>query len=350
MHTFYFPGHIRHDPAQLSEPNTPLPAQRFHDPAERGSMIHEAVKTANLGPITEPADFSIDPIGEIHEYGFLNLLQNAHERMANEESSQLALPYTFLKNQIGPHRPRSVWGQLGYYAYDGASPILEHTWDVAYWNAQVAVSAAALINAQGEQIAYALCRPPGHHAGPNFFGGACYLNNTAVAAQWLVQQGKRVAILDLDYFHGNGTQAIFYGRSNVLFCSIHADPLYEYPYFWGYADEYGVGGGKGYNFNYPLPRRADTDDYLAALDNALDRIRLYVPDLLLISLGVNFIQDDPANKFQIPAHTLTTIGQTLAKINLPTVVVQEGGTMRDGLGRDVVTFLTALQGDANKTD
>lgn len=341
MHTFYYPGHKDHEPAQLHEPDNPHHNRHYGDVARRGQIIHDALREADLGPITSAGDFSIDSIAEIHEYGLLNLLQNAYERMANEAEAQLALPHTFPKYIIR-RKPQSIWGQLGFYAFDDGSPIFEHTWEAAYWAVQVAVSAAALVHAQGSPVAYALCRPPGHHAGPNFYGGGSYLNNAAVAAQWLVQQGQRVAILDLDYYHGNGTQAIFYGRSDILFCSIHADPLYEYPYYWGYADEYGDGPGKGYNFNFPLSNNTNETVYLATLDEALNHIRFYVPDVLIVSLGTDIVKDSASRGFQIETETLRRIGEAVATAHLPLVVVQEGGYALDTLGQNVVAFFNGL--------
>ncbi|MCP4426999.1 MAG: histone deacetylase family protein [Chloroflexi bacterium] len=343
MHIFYYPDHIQHDPACLHKPETPWQNRFYSEVAQRGERIYEALKESDIGPITGPGDFSLDPISEIHEHSLLNLLQNAHERMVNEEEGQLALPNTFSKGSAN-RKPHSVWGQLGYYAFDTASPIFEHTWDSAYWGVQAAISAAALVHAKGSNTAYALCRPPGHHAGPDFYGGFCYLNNAAAAAHWLALQGQRVAILDLDYHHGNGTQAIFYGRSDVLFCSIHADPLYAYPYFWGYADEYGDGSGEGYNFNFPLPRNADETIYLDALVTALARIRQYVPDVLLISFGADIVEGDPMGSFQLPTSALTRIGSVIAKHKLPTAVIQEGGYQLSTLGENVVTFLNGLLG------
>jgi acetoin utilization deacetylase AcuC-like enzyme len=341
MHTFYYPDHIKHDPALLHRPDTPHQNQIYGDVAQRAQVIYDALKAAGLGPITTAGDFSIDAIGEIHEYGLLNMLQNAHERMANEEDSQLALPNTFSKFAV--HRkPQSIWGQLGYYAFDNASPIFEDTWQVAYWAAQVAISAAALDFAGGSEVAYALTRPLGHHAGPNFYGGGSYLNNTAVAAQWLIQQGQRVAILDLDYHHGNGTQAIFYGRSDALVISLHADPFYAYPYYWGYADEYGSGPGKGYNYNFPLPRQTNEAAYLSTLESAINRIRFYVPDILIIALGTNIINDDPTGRFQMEAASLQKIAKAIAMLHLPLVVVQEGGYALESMGQNIVTFFTGL--------
>jgi acetoin utilization deacetylase AcuC-like enzyme len=344
MHTFYYPDHALHDPAQMYSPDTPELNQFFCEIAQRGNIIHDAMQAAGFGPLSPPGDFSLEPIGDIHDFGLINLLQNAFERMANEEASQTAIPNTFPRSHPLRHKPNAIWGQLGYYSFDTASPIFEHTWDVAYWNAQVAVSAAALINAKGSGVAYALCRPPGHHAGPNFYGGYCYLNNAAIAANWLVQQGLRLAILDLDYHHGNGTQAVFYGRSDVLFCSIHADPRYAYPYFWGYGDEFGVEAGEGFNYNFPLPRQAEESAYLDALKKALSTIRLYVPDILLISFGADISQGDPKGNFQLPAVSLSRIGQEIAEQSLPMIVVQEGGYDLVNLGASVVAFFNGLLG------
>jgi acetoin utilization deacetylase AcuC-like enzyme len=346
MHTFYHPGHERHDPAQMHRPETPNRNTYYGEVAKRGRLIHEAILTADLGPIATPADFGIEPIGDIHEYGMLALLQTAYERMASEHGGRLALPNAFRVSARAQRRkPRSIWGLLGYYAFDIGSPIFKDTWDVAYWSAQTAVSAAALVAAAGSdsEMAYALCRPPGHHAAADYFGGFCYLNNVAIAANWLVEQGQRVAILDLDYHHGNGTQAIFYNRSETLFCSIHADPLNEYPYYWGYADEYGVGPGENYNFNYPLPRGTRETEYLSALDDALDRIRRFVPDTLLVSLGVDMVKDDPIGGFNLNGDSIRRMGRRIGDLRIPLVVVQEGGYHLPSLGENVLRFLMALK-------
>ncbi|RMG89517.1 MAG: histone deacetylase family protein [Chloroflexi bacterium] len=348
MHTFYYPDHIKHDPHQLHKEDTPRQNEYYCEVAERGIIIHDAIQQANLGPITPPGDFGIEPINEVHEYGLINLLQSAYQRMKTESDGTLAVPDTFSVGRLPHRKPRSIWGQLGYYCFDTSSPILEHTWDVAYWGAQTALSAAALVLAgletEGMPISYALCRPPGHHAAQNLFGGFCYLNNAAIAAHWLVQQGKRVAILDIDYHHGNGTQAIFYGRSDVLVCSIHADPLNEYPYFWGYGDEYGSGGGQGFNWNYPLPRGTREPEYLQALADALVRVRLYVPDVLIVCLGVDTYEKDPAGGFRLQTESFARIGERIADTRLPVVVIQEGGYHLPTLGENVLYFFKGLLG------
>lgn len=341
MHTFYYPGHIRHDPVAQSSANgaeTPV----LLDAAERGQIIRDALAGAGLDAITAPGDFGSEPIEIVHEYGMINLLQDGYERVHTETAQQVALPYAFCNGFSPNHKTRSVHGQLGYYCFDRASPLLEHTWEAAYWSVQTAVSAAALVAAGGQRVAYALCRPPGHHAGPTSYGGRSYLNNAAIAANWLVQQGQRVAILDLDYHHGNGTQAIFYGRSDVLVCSIHTDPFYDYPYYWGYADEFGVGSGRHYNFNFPLPRGTQEPAYLETLNAALIKIRLYVPDVLVVSLGTNVVEGDPGGSFRLTTESLRSIGARLAETEMPLVVVQEGGYQLAALGEQVVTFFSGL--------
>src|SRR5690606_6400143 len=235
------PKHVAHDPAILHRPDSPQSITYYSEVAQRGLTIHQALEAAQLGPISEAHDMGLEPLLQVHRHDMVAFLQTAHERMVAEENGQVALPETFNLRRQPRHRSVSVLGQLGYYCYDVGSPIFANTWDAVYGSAQLALNATAVVLSGESQLAYALCRPPGHHAGADFYGGFCYLNNTAIAAQWLVEAGQRVAILDLDYHHGNGTQEIFYGRADVLTCSIHADPLYDYPYYWGFADEYGSG-------------------------------------------------------------------------------------------------------------
>ena len=342
MHTFYYPEHIKHDPQWLHRADDEAWNRYYTEVAVRGLCIHDALAAANLGPITHPGDFGMSPIQDIHAHEMLTLLQNAHEQMKLESGRDVALPETFnLRPRIN-HHLYSVFGQLGQYCFDTSSPIFAGTWNAAYWSVQTAVSAAALLLANPEQPVYALCRPPGHHAAADLFGGFCYLNNAAIAANWLVQQGQRVAILDIDYHHGNGTQEIFYGRSDVLFLSIHADPRYEYPFYWGFADEYGQGPGLGFNHNYPLPPGTKNNAYLDALNQALIQVRAFVPDTLLISLGVDTGEGDPTGTFLLTTPDFQEIGHRIGSLNLPTVIIQEGGYRLEYLAQHVIAFLTGL--------
>jgi len=192
---------------------------------------------------------------------------------------------------------------------------------------------------QGERAVFALTRPPGHHAGADLFGGYCYLNNVAIAAQWLADQGMRPAILDVDYHHGNGTQAIFYRRSDVLFVSVHADPSFAYPHFLGFADERGEGAGDGLNLNLPLPRKTEWPAYAEALASALARIRDFAPDVLLVSLGLDTFEADPISRFKLRTEDYLRLGEALAALRLPTLFVFEGGYNLEHLAENTCNVL-----------
>jgi acetoin utilization deacetylase AcuC-like enzyme len=192
--------------------------------------------------------------------------------------------------------------------------------------------------AGGEKSAFALCRPPGHHAGKSFCGGYCYLNNAAIAANWLSAVGK-VALLDIDYHAGNGTQDIFYERGDVLTISIHADPDAEYPAFCGYADETGAGQGSGLHRNFPLPAGTDDIRYLSALEEALDLIKSFAPAFLVLSAGMDLYSGDPLGKFKVTREGIRQIGGRVSALNLPTLIVMEGGYNNDALGENITALL-----------
>lgn len=254
------------------------------------------------------------------------------------------LPSGFAARSMRQDRiPAGINGKLGYYAYDAGTPIVEGTWDAALAGAQSALTAAALV-ANGAPAAYALCRPPGHHAGHATYGGYCFLNNAAIAAQYLRDQGRaRVAVLDVDYHHGNGTQDIFWERADVLTVSIHGTPESEYPFFRGYADECGAGPGLGFNHNFPLPRGTDWEVWRAALAEALARIRAFAPEALVVSLGVDTYEHDPISAFKLKESDYPLMGAAIAGLGLPTVFVQEGGYAVAEIGRNVAGVLTGFE-------
>jgi acetoin utilization deacetylase AcuC-like enzyme len=341
MKTFYYPQHTLHDPERLHKPDTPARNELYSEIARRGTLIHEAMVAANFGPIVPPEDYGMGPIADVHDHGLLDFLPQVFDRYVAEAGGWRAIPNTFSVRRTPKHMTRSIWGLMGYYAFDTSSPIFEGTWEAAYWSAQTAVNAAAETLQTGA-VSYALCRPPGHHATADLYGGFCYLNNAAIAAQWLVGQGQRVAILDVDYHHGNGTQAIFYGRSDVLFCSIHADPLHEYPNYWGFADEYGEGAGENYNFNFPLPLGTGETVYVKTLAAALERVRHFVPDVLVVSLGLDAFEGDPVGGFKLQTESFAKIGRMIGAMGGKTAVIQEGGYQLDHLGANTVAFFTGL--------
>src|SRR5690606_4502988 len=221
--------------------------------------------------------------------------------------------------------PENFIARLGLYSMDNGSPLACGTWAAAKAGADAAASAAAHV-AAGARAAFCCTRPPGHHAGPDFMGGYCFLNNAAVAAQWLRNEGAaRVAVLDVDYHHGNGTQSIFYDRADVLFVSIHGDPRTEYPFYLGHADETGAGLGAGCNLNLPLPAGTDAATWFAALEQACARIAAHGTQALVVSLGLDAFEGDPISRFLLASADFSRLGERLARLGLPTVFVLEGG-------------------------
>jgi acetoin utilization deacetylase AcuC-like enzyme len=332
MDIYFSEYHRLHNTDQVMVNNQPYEVEEIPD---RADIILDALQDVNLGPISQPDDHGIEPILKIHAREFVDHLQNIFsEQAAFFGEKQPVFPETFATRPVR-HRPVCLFGRKGYYAFGVGTPILEGTWQAAYWSAQSALSGAGQL-LKGVQSVYALCRPPGHHAAVDLYGGFCYLNNAAIAAR---QLGARTAILDIDYHHGNGTQEIFYRDPDVLYCSLHADPDVDYPYFWGGADEIGEGPGEGYNRNWPLPQKINDADYLNVLDQALQLIADYSPQYLVVSLGLDIGLGDPVGGFSITQEGFRQIGQHIADLSLPTLIVQEGGYMLDKLGQNAIAFL-----------
>jgi acetoin utilization deacetylase AcuC-like enzyme len=325
----------------------------YLESVRRPQMILAAIERMRLGEVIAPDDFGLAPIQAVHKPDYLDFLQTAYARWIAEGRSPAGVyPDTFFKPAF-THRPMKIGALAGVYTFDMSTVIVEHTWQAAYWSAQCALTAAKLV-CDGERAAFALCRPPGHHAHTNLGGGYCFINNAAVAAEWLLPhptlprlagegKGGGVAILDIDFHHGNGTQAIFYHRSDVLFVSLHADPDRQYPYFLGAASECGAGEGEGYNLNIPLPIKTTDDQFIAALDTACERIAAFAPAYLLISLGVDTFGEDPLGDFAMTRAAYPHIGARLAQLNLPTVFLMEGGYAIDALGQNVAGVLASFE-------
>ncbi len=339
MHIIYTDRHHGHATANLVINGRPI--EYLETPA-RAEAILTAVRAAQLGPIAPSTDHGLAPILAVHTADFVTYLRTAYAQSAAYfgEPRPVIAGRDDVTSARAPSCPADFPGKRDYYTYDYEDPILEMTWDAAYWAAQCALTAADYVR-KGAQAAYALCRPPGHHAMPDQYGGFCYLNNVAIAARSLQADGP-VAILDLDYHHGNGTQAIFYADPAALFCSLHADPEWIYPFFWGRAAERGAGAGLGLNRNWPLPLRVDDAAYLAVLDEALGVIADFAPRYLLVSLGLDAAEGDLIGKFRITTAGFHEIGRRIAALGLPTVIVQEGGYRIETLGANAVAFLTAL--------
>ena len=328
------------DPRQLAH----RPALELHNggfvPYAETSARAESVLAA-VGVVEPAVDHGEAPLRAVHDEAYLAFLKNAYADWRAAGRAGDAGGYAWPVVRRRPLPLDRIDAKLGAYSFDASSPIAAGTWDGAYWAAQTALTALDAVLA-GNRAAFALCRPPGHHAGRDYLGGYCYLNNAAIAAEAARAAGRRVAILDVDYHHGNGTQDFFYDRSDVFFVSIHADPRTDYPFFWGHADETGEGAGEGATLNLPLPRGTDLAAYLPALDRALAAIAAFGADLLVISFGADTFAGDPISFFRIETADYAVIAGRIAALGLPSLVVMEGGYAVDALGANVAGFLTGF--------
>jgi acetoin utilization deacetylase AcuC-like enzyme len=337
LKTFYSQAHLAHAPKEEFEGGRLTPAVEI---PERAECVRARIEQRKLDPIETPTEFGTAPLLRVHDAAFVEFISSAHDQWRARYGADAApaIPSAWPARGLRERRDGDIEGRLGAYAFDTATPILKGTWEAASAAANVALSAAQAIH-DGAQSAFALTRPPGHHASRDIFGGYCYLNNIAIAAQWLADRGLRPAILDVDYHHGNGTQSIFYDRADVLFCSIHADPIFAYPHYLGFADERGQGAGEEMNLNLPLPRETAWPDYARTLDAALKRIAAFGPDVLLVSLGLDTFEGDPICQFKLKTEDYLRMGETLARARLPTLFVFEGGYALDALAENTVNVL-----------
>ncbi len=304
---------------------------------ERADLIAEALRSAGYD-FTEPDPVDRELVGRVHTPAYVEFLETAWDRWtAAGHEAPAAMGFMWPTGGFSDREPSDIVGLLGRHSFSADTSIVPGTWDAVASSASIAMTAADRTLDHGA-TAYGLCRPPGHHAGRDRFGGYCYLNNAAVAAQRLRDRGiARVGVLDVDYHHGNGTQEIFYARDDVVFASIHADPVEEFPWFAGFADERGAGAGEGANVNLSLPRRASRSAWFDALGTALESMRAV--DGLVVSLGVDTFVDDPLGTFALTNEDFARMATEIRAVDLPTVVVQEGGYESDDLGRNVATFL-----------
>ncbi len=290
-----------------------------------------------------PREFGLKPVLELHQAGYIAYLERAYREWFDAGyNPDGVLPSAFA---VKGFRRRSInpQAEAGQYAFDLSAPIVAGTYRAARESANSAMTGAMLLRENKANAAYALCRPPGHHATSNLSGGHCYINNAACAAQKLTRAG-RVAILDIDFFHGNGTQELFYERSDVFTVSIHADPDRAFPFFSGFSDETGTGEGEGFNLNYPLRLATSNTYYLSVLEDALEAISGYKPDFLVVSLGVNTFKYDPNSDFELTHDVYAQIGLRIKQLLLPTLFVQEGGNALLELGENVCAVLEAFEG------
>ena len=334
------------DQHRLRDAQTELYGGELVKPFERPSRadtVIAAVRDSTLGPVEAPDEFSLDPVLRVHDADFVSFLESAWGEWQATGYKGEAIASVWPARRMQCRVPRFIEGKMGYYALAAETTITEGTWAAALASKDVGLTGAkALVS--GEKGVFSLCRPPGHHAARDMFGGYCFLNNAAIAAQYLRDQGaERVAILDIDFHHGNGTQDIFYERDDVLFCSLHGDPEEAFPHFLGYADEIGLGAGIGFNRNYPLARGTSFAEWRVALEDAMGHIRSFAPQYLVISLGVDTFENDPISFFKLTTPDYLTTGELIGSLDVPTLFVLEGGYDIDEVGLNAVNVLKGFE-------
>lgn len=340
MLTFYSPD------TKKRQAQTELDGGRLVAPYEcprRVDIVIEQVRAAALGEVRAPQAYGMAPVLAVHDAGYVEFLEHAWDDWvaAGLEGEAIASiwPTRRLRDDVIPD---NIEGKVGHYALAAETSLCAGTFAAAQASKDIALSAIDHVLASGEP-AFGLCRPPGHHAAVDQYGGYCFFNNAAVAAQHALDAGhERVAVLDIDFHHGNGTQDIFYARDDVLFASLHGDPRTEFPYYLGHADETGRGRGDGFNLNYPLPAGTDYADWAQALDDALARIQAYAPDVLVVSLGLDTFEGDPISSFQLKTDDFIDCGARLRRAGLPTVFLLEGGYAVDEIGINAVNVLSGF--------
>ncbi|MGH1573919.1 histone deacetylase family protein [Methylobacterium sp. P31] len=337
MRIFHTPDSARHDPECYWRRGTPIP---HPEQASRYAILHEAALRGGHD-LAGPVDRGLDPIRAVHDPDYVAFLAEAWTRRAEIPGiASEILTGAFARPQM--HRkPAGLLGRVGLYMADTSTPIRAGTWPAVYGSAQCAVAAADAALAVGH--AYALCRPPGHHAYADSAGGFCFLNNSAIAAaRMLAATGGPVAILDIDVHHGNGTQGIFYAHPDVLTVSVHADPSDYFPFYAGYADETGTGAGAGFNRNLPLPPGSGDAPWLAAIAAGLGAVADHRPRGLVVALGLDASGDDPIGALRVTRAGFAGAAERIARAGLPTALVQEGGYLCPALPENLTAFLAAF--------
>ena len=302
----------------------------------RVSTITESLKKSGLFEVVPPKNYSMNYVTAVHDRDFVNYLRDVCEKL---DSKRPVYPYVF-PIRHPQRKPKDMSVRAGYYCIDTFTPLDKNAYTAAREAINVSLTATDEL-LKGRPLVYAVCRPPGHHAESRCFGGFCYFNNAAIAANYLSKYGK-TALLDIDFHHGNGTQDIFYKRSDVLTVSIHGHPNIAYPYFSGFTDEKGEGDGLGYNLNFPLDENVGEEVYLKVLDKAIIRIRSFDPAFFVVSLGLDIMKGDPTGSFALTAGTMEKIGNRLAAVNSPTLVVQEGGYDLRNLKKGVLNYFNGF--------
>lgn len=345
MKVVYTPAHLLHDPQVEYESSI---AQSPFEHVGRAEAIRATLQADERYEFCTPTEWGTGPIETVHNPGLVRFLAEAWSLYTAEHPDvREVVPDVFalgaLRSKMSPGRePTAIGGRVGYWCFETTTPLTETTYQAARGAVDTALTATALVLG-GERAAYGLCRPPGHHAATDVYGGYCFFNNAAVAAHHVaVTTGTKVTVLDVDFHHGNGTQQIFYDRGDVQYVSLHGDPARAYPYTVGYADETGTGRGLGHNHNYPMPLRADDDRWIATLEAACERIAAFGPSTVIVSLGLDTFITDPISDLAVTTDGMRRSGDVVRQLGLPTIVLQEGGYDVDALGGNVDAWLRGL--------
>ncbi|HEV8546081.1 MAG TPA: histone deacetylase family protein [Candidatus Limnocylindrales bacterium] len=353
MQVVYTPAHLAHDVSHETYLGQPIPA---HEVAERAEIIRSSLESDGGFGFVEPANHGEDPITAVHDTGLLRFLEDAWPALERERiDRQYLVADTYPTFRMfegmspefvtGQPEPQAVAGRVGWWGLDTSNPLVAGTYGAARAAVDVALTTVDVVLG-GEQAAYGLCRPPGHHAARSLAGGYCFFNNAAIAADAVVRAtGERVAILDVDYHHGNGTQQIFWRRGDVFYVSIHADPARQYPFFLGYGHETGEGEGAGENLNLPQPAGLTDEGFLAALDRALEAILDRPGSVIVVSLGFDTYVQDPIGDFALTTDVFGEVGRRVAATGRRLIILQEGGYYRPALGDNVVAWLRGAEGN-----
>jgi acetoin utilization deacetylase AcuC-like enzyme len=345
MKVVYTLRHRSHHP-QFELENGAL-QEPFEHPG-RAEMIRSALAADDTFEFIAPDEWGTDPIEAVHDPGLVAFLetawgeyQQAHGFTHDVVPDIFALPA--LREGMGPVcEPEAIGARLGWWCFETTTPIMHGTYAAARSSVDVALTTADHVIG-GESVAYGLCRPPGHHAARSAYGGYCFFNNAAVVANHLAgATGGKIAVLDVDYHHGNGTQQIFYDRADVQFVSLHGDPVRAYPYLTGHRDEIGTGAGRGTTSNYPMPLRADDEQYLDALAAACGEIAAFGAEMVVVSLGLDTYFDDPISDLSVTPEGFERSGALVRQLGLPTVVLQEGGYATEELGENARRWLLGV--------
>jgi acetoin utilization deacetylase AcuC-like enzyme len=336
------------DDNRLHFPQAELSGGQFVTPFERPSRVEyvrNRLLTQGMTDIRAPGPVDMAPAQKLLDVGFLRFLETAYDDWKAEGMAGEVIAANVPTRGMHQDRiPENIDGKVGYYCHASETAITKGTWAAAQSSLASAQHAQAHV-AAGARAAFALCRPPGHHATKDQYGGYCFLNNAAIVAQMMRDGGAaKVAVLDIDFHHGNGTQDIFYDRGDVFFASLHGDPRHGYPYFIGYADETGTGAGAGANINYPMPPGTPYSIWSQALDDAIAKIGAWGADVLVLSLGVDAYKDDPISFFKLDSDDFTDAGRRVGAMGLPTVICMEGGYAIEAVGINTVNVLEGFEG------